>query len=214
MPTCAPATLSRCVGCGALWHPIATGHCSAAARHCSTQDTRARSSTAPPASLAKLTRPKAHCLEPGVALEARARSRVAWVRWHDRVCRMAASVHLLSSSPPRQRRMDKCPPRCLHARRCHCDVAATPCCACEHARSATAPSRHLLLSLCVGCVAPMQCAAIKEDLPRAFCPRPDCCLPPVSQATSPDLSPRAQVSKLRKASELLPDQLKSHLLRR
>jgi hypothetical protein len=45
-----------------------------------------------------------------------ARSRVARVRWHAHVCRVAALIHPLSSSPPRQWRTDKRPLRRLHAR--------------------------------------------------------------------------------------------------
>jgi hypothetical protein len=41
---------------------------------------------------------------------------VGTMRWHTHVCRVAASIRPLSSSPPRQRRTDKRPPRHLHAR--------------------------------------------------------------------------------------------------
>jgi hypothetical protein len=55
--------------------------------------------------------------------------------------------------------------------RCHCDVAAAPCCACEHARSTATLNRHLPLSLLAQArVAPTQ-YGYKRDLPRAFCPR-------------------------------------------
>jgi hypothetical protein len=53
--------------------------------------------------------------------------------------------------------------------RCHCDVAAVPCCTCEHAHSAAMPSHHLPLSLLAQPrVAPTQCAAIKGTSPVHF----------------------------------------------
>jgi hypothetical protein len=73
-----------------------------------------------------------------------ARSRVGTMRWHACVCRVATSIHPLSSSPPLQRRMDKRPPRRLHARLL---PLRRRCCPHEHACSTAAPSRHLPLSL-------------------------------------------------------------------
>jgi hypothetical protein len=48
MPTCALAALSRHVGCGAPWRPIAVGRCIVAAHHYSTRDADAKSSTMKP----------------------------------------------------------------------------------------------------------------------------------------------------------------------
>jgi hypothetical protein len=76
------------------------------------------------APLAKLSRSKARGLDPDVALPARAHSRVAGVRCHARVCRVATLIRPLSSSPARHRRTDKTPPRRLLTRllplRHHC----------------------------------------------------------------------------------------------
>jgi hypothetical protein len=53
--------------------------------------------------------------------------------------------------------------------RCHCNVAIAPCCMHEHARSATALSRHHPLSLRASArVAPTQCTAIKGTSPVHF----------------------------------------------
>jgi hypothetical protein len=100
-----------------------------------------------------------------------AHSGIARVRWHARVCRMAASICPLSNSPPLQRRMDKCPSRRLHAR-------PLPL---RHRCCALLRSRAHPLYLCAGRIAPTQCVAIKDDLPHAFCSHPHRCLLPVSR---------------------------------
>jgi hypothetical protein len=41
---------------------------------------------------------------------------VGTMRWHAHACHLATTSHPLSHSPPRQRRTDKRPPRCLHTR--------------------------------------------------------------------------------------------------
>jgi hypothetical protein len=95
-----------------------------------------------------------------------ARSRVGTMRWHACVCRVATSIHPLSSSPPLQRRMDKRPPRRLHARLL---PLRRRCCPHEHACSTAAPSRHFPLSLLAQArIAPMQCATIKGTSPVHF----------------------------------------------
>jgi hypothetical protein len=166
--------------------------------------------------LAELSRPKARRLDPDVACQ---RARVAGVRYHARVCHVAALIH----PPP-------CPAH-LHARLLlwrHC------CCALLRARArllcttlscpfspracAAALSRHLPLSLLTQArVASTQFMAIKGGhlcISSTTAP----CSPLVSrhrriasiflplrrcQAASPHLSPRAQVLELRKAPELL-----------
>jgi hypothetical protein len=93
-----------------------------------------RRSLAPPAPLAELTRPKARCLGPCVALLTRARSWVGAVCWHPSLRRVDTWMPPLSSSPSDARcrcastshervpnlslcrRTEPCRPRCSHAR--------------------------------------------------------------------------------------------------
>jgi hypothetical protein len=112
MPTCAPAALSRRVPSSlvaALLPPVAAppGMPAPGAR---------RRSLTPPAPLVELTRTKARRLAPDIALSAHAHSYLARVRWHAHVCRVAALIHPLYSSPPRQQRTDKRSLCRLHAR--------------------------------------------------------------------------------------------------
>jgi hypothetical protein len=103
------------------------------------------------------------------------------VRWHSHVCRVAALIHPLSSSPPRRRQTNKnSNPSCArHGARCY------PRCALRHASARSLCHRAELstpsLPPCTGLCCPRVMHGYKRDLPCVFCSRLWLRCPPVPE---------------------------------
>jgi hypothetical protein len=143
---------------------------------------------------------------------------VARMHWRLSLHRKDTRMLPLSSSLPHQWRTDKHPPHHLHARPL---PLRRRCCASLRVSTPALPPHRAITSSVQARIAPTQHATIKGDLPRAFvCAPPPplpssgkpstprrLCFSPLRrcQAASPHISPHMQVSKLRRAPELLPD---------